>query len=62
MPPAAPPSVVAIAARLMTSLRPTSAPAEPQLKPYQPNQSTRVPSAANGTLWPGMGLMEPSLL
>ena len=34
---------------------------EPGLNPYQPNQRMKTPSAARLMLWPGIGLMEPSL-
>lgn len=33
-----------------------------RVRAHQPNQSMRVPSAANGVLWPGIGLAVPSEL
>jgi hypothetical protein len=35
---------------------------EPALKPNQPKARMKVPITAIGRLWPGMALLEPSLL
>ena len=60
MPPSDADRVVVTVVRPAAPASPVAATRAPVLKPYQPNQRMKVPSATSGAECPGIGIVRPS--